>query len=208
MDIGSDELNWNAPPDPAATFPEFLKVMLHAFASGVGVPYEQITWDLEKVNYSSIRAGILEFRRRVEQIQFSVLAFQLCRPVWRRWVTDAVIAGVLPKPANKQGWDDLYSVEWRTPKWAWVDPLKDVNAAVTEIRAGLSSRTAKIHETGYDPEQVDAERAADNKRDAELGLVSDSDASKTSVSGAPMNNGLQATSEEDKQDDTATASRE
>ncbi|MEN6532181.1 MAG: phage portal protein [Bryobacteraceae bacterium] len=207
LDIGGDEMNWNDPPDPAATFPDFLKVMLHAFASGAGIPYELITWDLREVNYSSMRAALLEFRRRVEQLQFNVLAFQFCRPIWRRWINDAVLAGVLPRPQNAEGWRDLYSVEWRTPKWAWVDPLKDVQAAVTEIRNGLSSRTAKIHETGYDPEQIDRERAQDNARDDALGLVSDSDPRKTQKAAAPTAEKPSEPDERETDDEATTAPR-
>jgi hypothetical protein len=36
-----------------------------------------------QVNYSSIRAGLLEFRRRCEAIQHGVFVHQLCRPIWR-----------------------------------------------------------------------------------------------------------------------------
>jgi len=179
-----DTLEFNDPPGPGAQFGEFLKVMLHAFASGIGVPYEQITWDLESVNYSSIRAGLLEFRRRCEQFQFQVMSFQFCRPVWRRWINDAALAGVLPQPRDPQGWRDLYSVEWRTPAWDWVDPLKDVLAKKEEVRCGFTSRSAVVHERGYDPEQVDAEVRADNARaDTEPPLIYDSDPRKTAASG-------------------------
>jgi len=179
-----ETLEFNNPPVPGTEFGTFLKVMLHAFASGVGVPYEQITWDLEGVNYSSIRAGLLEFRRRVEQFQFHVIVHQFCRPLYRRWINDAVVAGVLPKPTTPEGWRDLYSVEWRTPAWDWVDPLKDVMARKEEVRSGFSSRSAVIHERGYDPEDVDREIAADNQRADELGLVFDSDPRQTANNGA------------------------
>lgn len=178
-----DTLEFSAPPGPGAEFENFLKVMLHAFASGIGVPYEQITWDLEKVNYSSIRAGMLEFRRRCEQLQFATVVYQFCRPIWNRWVNDAVLAGVLPQPKSQKEWDDLRSVKWRTPKWAWVDPVKDISAAVTAIRAGLQSRDGCIHELGDDPETIDQEIADGNARADKLGNVYDSDPRKTTSTG-------------------------
>jgi len=178
-----DTLEFNEPPDPSG-FAEFLKPMLHAVAAGVGVTYEQLTGDLEGVNYSSIRAGLLEFRRRIEQFQFQTFAHQFCRPFWRRWIDAAVLAGALPMPSGAQAWRDLYSVEWRTPKWEWVDPLKDVLATKEEVRCGFTSRTAVIHERGYDPEQVEAEITADNARADNAGNVYDSDPRKTANNGA------------------------
>jgi len=177
-------LEWSEPPDPAATFPEFLKVMLRALASGIGIPYTLLNWDTSEATYSSQRGELLEFRRRLEQLQFLTVIHQFCRPVRRRWINDAVLAGVLPKPRNQQEWTDLYATEWRTPKWAWVDPLKDVLGMKEAVRSAFTSRASVIREQGYDPEQVDAEIAADNARADELGIVSDSDPRQTQNNGA------------------------
>jgi lambda family phage portal protein len=185
LDLGSSgmTLEWSKPPDPAATLPDFVKMMLRAVACGLGMPYTLLNWDTGDVNYSSMRGELLEFRRRVEQFQFQTMIHQFCRPVWKRWVNDAVLAGVLPKPSSADGWNALYDVEWRTPRWAWVDPLKDVQAAKEAVRCGFTSRTAVIHESGYDPESVDAEIAADNERADELGIITDSDPRQTQANG-------------------------
>jgi capsid protein len=58
-----------------------MRVQLHAIAAGVGLTYELLTGDLSQVNYSSIRAGLLEFRRRMEALQWQLLVPGLCRPV-------------------------------------------------------------------------------------------------------------------------------
>lgn len=177
-------LEWSDPPDPSATLPEFVRVMLRCFCSGIGMPYEQVSWDLSQVNYSSIRSGMVEFRRRVEQFQFGTMVFGFCRPIWRRFIDDGVIAGVIPKPKTLSGWQELYACEWRTPAWAWVDPLKDVLAKKEEVRCGFTSRSAVILDQGEDPEQVDASIAADKKRAEDKGLVFDSDAGQTANNGA------------------------
>jgi capsid protein len=51
-----------------------------------------------------------------------------------------------------------------------VDPLKDANAEIAQIEAGLKSRTQAIAERGYDAEQVDREIAAERARERALGL--------------------------------------
>ena len=52
-----------ATPSHAGGYAEYMRVHLHAIAAGVGLTYELLTGDLSQVNYSSIRAGLIEFRR-------------------------------------------------------------------------------------------------------------------------------------------------
>ena len=119
-------------------------------------------------NYSSLRAELVEFRRRIEQLQHGVLAFQLCRPVWRRWLDTAVLSGAIDAP---DGAATLRPVQWIPPRWDWVDPLKDIQAQVLAIEAGLLSRRKAVEATGYDVEEIDRETAADAARAADLGLA-------------------------------------
>ena len=59
-----------------------------------------------------------------------------------------------------------------TPGWAWVDPLKDANAAIQQIKFGLTSRATVVNEKGEDIEQIDRENAQDQQRVRRLGLQS------------------------------------
>ena len=64
----------------------------------------------------------------------------------------------------------MLAADWLPTKWDWVDPLKDANAEIAQIEAGLKSRTQAIAERGYDAEQVDREIAAERDRERALGL--------------------------------------
>jgi len=81
-----------------------MRLQLHAIAAGVGLTYELLTGDLSQVNYSSIRAGLIEFRRRMEALQWQLLVPGLCQPVWRRFVLAAQAAGKLPDGAIGADW--------------------------------------------------------------------------------------------------------
>ena len=85
-----------ATPSASGGYAEYMRVQLHAIAAGVGLTYELLTGDLSQVNYSSIRAGLLEFRRRMEALQWQLLVPGLCRPVWQRFVATAQATGALP----------------------------------------------------------------------------------------------------------------
>ena len=65
---------------------------------------------------------------------------------------------------------EYLACNWLPTKWDWVDPLKDANAEIAQIEAGLKSRTQAIAERGYDAEQVDAEIARERDREKRLGL--------------------------------------
>lgn len=158
------------PADVGGMYSQFMAVQLRKIAACLGVTYEQLTGDLTGVNYSSIRAGLLEFRRRVEQFQHQVMVFQFCRPTWKAWIEAAVLAGELNALDYSRRPEAYLSVEWRPQAWPWVDPLKDIEAQVLAIDNLLTSRTAVIRETGYDAEAVDAEIAADQEREKQAGL--------------------------------------
>jgi lambda family phage portal protein len=134
-----------------------------------GMPYRLVTGDTSRENYSSLRARLVEFRRRVEQLQHGVVAHQLCRPVWTRWMETAVLAGALDLPGFAAAPARWRAVQWIPPRWDWVDPLKDIQAQVLAIDAGLLSRRKAVEATGYDIEEIDRENAAD-ARATELGL--------------------------------------
>lgn len=170
--LPGEDVTFSTPADVGATYETFMRVQLRSIAAGMGITYEQLTGDLTGVNYSSIRAGLLEFRRRCEQIQHQVLVFQMCRPIWRAWINAAVLAGALPAG------DGNYDVKWIPPGFAWVDPLKDIKAQTMAVRAGFKSRAEVVSEQGYDAEEIDREIAADNARADELGLEYDSDPRK------------------------------
>jgi lambda family phage portal protein len=170
--LPGEDVKFSAPADVGASYETFMRVQLRSIAAGMGITYEQLTGDLTGVNYSSIRAGLLEFRRRCEQFQHQVIVFQMCRPIWIAWLRAAVLSGALPRVAA--GTD----AKWIPPGFAWVDPLKDIKAQTMAVRAGFKSRAEVVSEQGYDAEAIDREIAADNARADALGLEYDSDPRK------------------------------
>jgi len=182
-----EDVKFSEPADVGGNYEAFERIQLLRIAAGLGMPYDMLTGDLSRTSYSSIRAGILSFRRLCEQIQFGVFIYQFCRPTWRAFVEQAVLAGKLDARDYQRNRDDYLAVEWHTPKWAWVDPEKDVRAEIMAIRAGLKARSMSINETGLDEEEVDEQIARDNERADRLGLVLDSDPRKTDARGQAAN---------------------
>ncbi len=171
-----EDIKFSAPADVGSSYAEFMRQQFRAVAAAMGITYEMLTGDLTQVNYSSIRAGLLEFRRRCEALQHGVIVHQLCRPIWRAWMDQAVLEGAIDLPGYRKDRRNYQAAKWIPQGWSWVDPQKEFNAMKLAIRAGLMSRSEAISGNGYDAEDVDREIAADNARADALGLVFDSDA--------------------------------
>jgi lambda family phage portal protein len=170
-----EDIKFSAPADVGSSYAEFMRQQFRAVAAAMGITYEMLTGDLTQVNYSSIRAGLLEFRRRCEALQHGVIVHQLCRPIWQAWMEQAAIEGTLTLPAFSRRRREYLAAKWIPQGWQWVDPKKEFDAMQTAIRAGLLSRSQAISAFGYDAEDIDREIATDNQRADELGLVFDSD---------------------------------
>lgn len=159
--------------DPAAIGAEaidYLKITAREIAAGLGIPAEIMTGDLSGVNFSSIRAGIIEFRRKVEAVQYNILVFRFCKPIWERFVLTAVLSGEIDGRGFAKNPQAFMAVKWITPRREWVDPLKDSRAEIEAINAGTMSRREAVASRGWDIEQLDAEIAADHERAKRLGL--------------------------------------
>jgi len=173
LDPGED-IKFSEPSDVGGSYEAFMKQQLRAIAIGTGITYEQLTGDLTGVNYSAIRAGLIEFRRRCTMLQHNIMVFQFCRPVWDRWLELALLSGELDigEKWTKGKERGKKEVKWIAQGFDWVDPLKDQQMAV---RNGFKSRAEVVSELGYDIEEIDQEIAEDQRRAGELGLSFDSD---------------------------------
>ena len=174
-----EDVKFSDPADVGGSYAEFLRTQFRAVAAAIGITYEQLTGDLTGVNYSSIRAGLLEFRRRMEAIQHGVIVHQLCRPVWNAWLDQAVLSGAINAPGFARRRREYAACKWIPQGWQWVDPEKEFKAMLLAIRAGLMSRSEAISAFGMDAEDVDREIAADHARADALGLILDSDPRKS-----------------------------
>jgi lambda family phage portal protein len=162
------------PTYPHDQFDAFCKAALRGIASGVGVAYHTLANDLEGVNYSSIRAGVLDEREEWMAIQ-NWLTSALLTPVYEEWIETALLAGAikLPNgaalPASK-----LFKFRqhaWQGRRWAWVDPLKDIQASALAIDRALASPQQIAAQSGRDVEDILDDIAAFQALVAAKGVV-------------------------------------
>ncbi|AWV21720.1 Portal protein [Roseomonas mucosa] len=162
-------------PSGAGPFEPFALHQLMAIAAGWGVTYDQLTGDLRQANYSSLRAGKIEFKRMIEQDQWLLFIPRLCQPVGDAFIRAAIAAGALP--------EGEYPVQWGPPRMEMIDAPKEIGGMITAIRAGLMDWDQAVAELGYDPrEQVERIKAWNARLD-DAGLILTTDARRTSDAG-------------------------
>lgn len=142
--------SWD-PKHPVIGVLDFVKACLRFFSSGLTVSYNALANDLEGVNYSSIRSGLLIERDRWRVLQvWWILMFR--QPVFEAWLNNALLSGGLALDSRDPR--KFQAVKWVPRGWQWVDPLKDVTAAILAIENFLGSRTNYLSEQGDDIEEI------------------------------------------------------
>lgn len=164
-------------PQIAANYDTYKKAMLQSIAVGVDMTYEDLTGDLSSVNYSSYRAGRIQFNAHIDALQWLFFVPVVMDRLWDWCQEAAYLTSQVGKP--------MVPVEWATPKRLSVDPLKDAQADQAEIRAGLALREDKQAERGYDPADFADRKKAEDELADENKSVYDSDPRKTSAGGQP-----------------------
>src|SRR5690606_21227026 len=135
-----------------------------------------MTGDMSQANFSSTRAGLNEFRRMIEQVQWQTVIPMFCERIWDWFVEYARYEGHLPL-------DGEIIAEWGTPRFESVNPLQDAQADLLEVRAGFSTIPQQIARRGYDPDEILEEAAEFNAKMDGLGIVFDADPRKVTKAG-------------------------
>lgn len=168
-------------PSGAGDFSAFAKHQLRAVAAGFGLTYDLLTGDLESANYSSLRAGRVAFKQRLQALQWLVMIPRWCGPAYAAFIRAAQLEGKLPDLAG------TWPVKWGPPRFPLLDPQAEAAGIVSEIRSGLTTWPQAVAEFGYDPSAQIAEIAEYNKMLDLAGVILDSDPRRIAASGTAQN---------------------
>jgi lambda family phage portal protein len=157
------------PGRPNQAFEAFMLATLRHIAAGLNLPYELLVKDFSKTNYSSARAALLEAWRYFHGRRRWLMDAWL-RPIYELWLEEAVNAGRVEAP-------DFYAKRYAYCRAkfifggrGWVDPVKEAQASVLRMQAGLSTLEAECAEQGLDYEEVLDQQAVEMRMKAERGL--------------------------------------
>jgi len=164
-------------PPTVREFADYSTVTLHAIAVGIGLTHEDFTGNYQNLPFSAARMSRLAHQGRLSDWRWRTLIPQFCEPVWKWAMEAAIIMGQVKEPGPIS--------KWTPPAAAFIDPAAEGLAFQRNIRGGLQTWSESVRERGYDPDDVLAEMAADNKKFDKLGIILDSDARMTTQQGLP-----------------------
>ncbi|MFW6030991.1 MAG: phage portal protein [Myxococcota bacterium] len=177
------------PTHPTTAFPDFHKAMLRTIATGLGISYNVLAQDLEGVSFSSIRTQMLSERETWRSIQANLWRHVHTR-VYRAWLLWAITTGALELPARDPSL--FQRVRWQPRGWDWVDPMKDSQASMLELRMGVNSRTRIAAAKGRNFEDLVEEQRRERELMEAAGLEISTDAG---MSGGSSRDGEEGSSD-------------
>ena len=137
-------VTFGSPTHPNTSFDTFVRALCTQIGAALEMPADLLLMAFDS-SYSASRAALLEawkaFRMRREW-----LTKDFCRPVYEIWLTEAVARGRVLAPGFLT--DPLVRAaylgsEWIGPSAGALDPTKEIQAAVSAIENGLSTREAE-----------------------------------------------------------------
>lgn len=153
---------------PSAQHEMFVNGTLRGISSGLGVSFNTFANNLERVNYSSIRAGVIDERELWKAMQ-TWLTETLLDPLFTIWLEMAMLTDYVKLPMAK--FDKFNQPRWSGRRWPWVDPEKDVNAQLSAHGAKLTTLGRILAEQGEDLEETLAELAEEKALIEQYGLT-------------------------------------
>ena len=135
------------PQDPSPQYDPYTKQQTRMIACAGGVSYTSLSNNIEAVNFSSIRSGLLEEREGWKGGQGFYIT-EVERPIFEAWLPMAILSGECQVPMSRVEEFTAHDVAcFHGRRWPWVDPLKDVQASIAAVEAGLKTRSQVIGES-------------------------------------------------------------
>jgi lambda family phage portal protein len=141
---------------PNANHADFSHYALRHIAAQLGTTAEKITKDWSKVNYSSARAAILDARKTTRR-RMGDFSTGTATPIAAAVLEEMMDKGDLPLPRNAPEFPAAraaYSrMRWIGPGQGWIDPVKEAQAAIIRMDAGVSTLEQECADQGGDAEE-------------------------------------------------------
>lgn len=161
---------------------DFEAALLRHLCAPLGLSYEALSRDFSKTNYSSARAA-LGVQRQFMDSRKKHVADRLGSEIFTLVLEEMIADGEVPMPRGV-GRDFFYAdrgiakealckCDWIGSGAGQIDEVKETEAAMSRIRAGLSSHRIECARLGYDVRQVWSALEREQKDAKQRGLIFD-----------------------------------
>lgn len=148
VDLGEGEKAHDINPGrPNANFNGFVEAICQQIGAALEIPYELL---MKRFNSSySASRGALEEAWKMFRMYRTWLANDFCQPIYEEWLAEAVAKGRIKAPgffANPIRRKAYCKAQWNGPARGLLNPVQEVNAAVTRVNNGFSTRSSETME--------------------------------------------------------------
>lgn len=158
-----------SPNRNGAGFEEFTKTLLRQLGAALEIPYE-VLFTHFTASYSASRAALLEVWK-MYLMRRTWLISDFCKPIYEEFLDEIVSKGIL----KLSGYENLLyrkcyqKAEWYGPVQGQLNPVQEVNASISKVRAGISTIERETRElNGGDFEANNTQRHIESKKRGEL----------------------------------------
>jgi capsid protein len=147
--------------NPSQQFQSFTQLLIQLVLKALDIPFSFFSENFS--NYSGSRQALLMYEQSADIKRQNLRRMLDTLTAWRLrlWM----VAGELPPiPEDQMRW------EWVSTGIPWIDPLKEVNADIAAVGAGLDSRTNLLKQRGRDIHDVVRELSDEKKLFEAAGL--------------------------------------
>ncbi len=161
------KLNMLPMSTPGGIGSDFEDSLIRKLAATFGVGFSEMSRNFAKFNYSGIKAEMALIERTMNSKK-KFGADRAATQVYQLWVEEELGAGNLPLPRGRNRTDfyrhpllkDAYTrCNWIASGRGQVDELKETQAAMLRIKAGLSTYERECAKLGEDYREIFAQRA-------------------------------------------------
>lgn len=150
-----EDVKFGNPNIPTAGFETFVKTVCKMVGAALEIPEEILLKEFDS-SYSASRGALLEAWKAF-RMRRSWFVSDFCQPVYRIWLSEAVARGRVQAPGyfiDPLIQDSWCSATWTGPAQDSLDPLKETNADLAQINAGIKTHAqVTIERTGGDWEK-------------------------------------------------------
>lgn len=166
----------------------FEESLLRHIAATLGLSYEQFSRDYTKTNYSSARASMSETWKFM-QGRKKIVADRFATSIYVLWLEEQINAGEIPLPKG-MGPEIFYdpvkrealtACDWIGASRGQIDEMKETQAAVLRIQAGLSTYEKECARLGEDFRRIFRQRSREDKLIKQYGLTFNNSTAKPTV---------------------------
>ena len=163
----NEEVQTLLPNFPTPEFEPFIIMIARRIGAALGVSWQVVLKDFAQSTYSSARTDLLESRQMYVEYQ-GWFGAKLLDWEWRTVMEDARLRG----DRRLAGIDDveIQSVQWFSPGWRWIDPLKEAQANAVGLRTAQVVLDDLWIQDGKDPDTMRAKIEAQSKWLKSIGL--------------------------------------